>query len=101
MSVVKGHTIVMRVPPVLMWSEDSTVPVKLDSLGMVPSVRVRVTALFTSLCLLCSMAYTATIYRVGIGINSKIWDSWSLWFGDSLTDSNCIIKTFVLICEGK
>ena len=48
MSVVKGHTIVMKVPPVLMWLEDSTVPVTLDSLGMVPSVRVRMTALLVS-----------------------------------------------------
>ena len=38
--MVKGHTIVMNMPPVLMWLEDSTVPVTLDSLGMVPSVRV-------------------------------------------------------------
>ena len=53
MSVMKGPTIVMRVPPVL------TVPVTLDSLGMVLSVRVRVTALVssTSLCLLCGMAH--------------------------------------------
>ena len=42
---MKGHTIVMKVPPVLMWLKDSTVPVTLDSLGMVPSVRVRMTAL--------------------------------------------------------
>ena len=37
-----------EMPPVLMWLEDSTVPVTLDSLGMVPSVRVRMTALFVS-----------------------------------------------------
>ena len=43
---MKGHTFVMKMPPVLMWLEDSTVPVTLDSLGMVPSVRVRMTALF-------------------------------------------------------
>ena len=42
----KGHTFVMKMPSVLMWLEDSTVLVKLDSLGMVPSVRVRMTALF-------------------------------------------------------
>ena len=48
MSVVKGHTIVMKMPPVLMWLEDSTVPVTLDSLGMVPSVRVRMTSLLVS-----------------------------------------------------
>ena len=48
MSVVKGHTIVMKAPPVLMWLEDSTVPVTLDSLGMVPSVRVRMTAVLVS-----------------------------------------------------
>ena len=46
MSVMKGHTFVMKMPSVLMWLEDSTVLVKLDSLGMVPSVRVRMTALF-------------------------------------------------------
>ena len=89
MSAVKGHTIVMRVPLVLMWLEDSSVPVTMDSLEMVPFVRVRATALFTSLCLLCSMmmACTATIiYRVGLGINSK---NLGQWFGDSLTDSNC------------
>ena len=43
--MVKGHTIVMNMPPVLMWLENSTVPVTLDSLGMVSSVRVRTTAL--------------------------------------------------------
>ena len=43
---MKGHTFVMKMPPALMWLEDSTVPVTLDSLGMVPSVRVRMTALF-------------------------------------------------------
>ena len=48
MSVMKGHTIVMNMPPVLMWLEDSTVLVTLDSLGMVPSVRVRMTALLVS-----------------------------------------------------
>ena len=40
MSVMKGHTIVMRMPTVLMWWEDLTVPVTLDSLEMVLSVRV-------------------------------------------------------------
>ena len=45
MSVMKGHTIVMKAPLVLMWLEDSTVLVTLDSLGMVPSVRVRITAI--------------------------------------------------------
>ena len=48
MNVMKGNTVVMKMPPVLMWLEDSTVPVTLDSLGMVPSVRVRMTALFVS-----------------------------------------------------
>ena len=48
MSAMKRHTIVMQMPSVLMWLEDSTVPVTLDSLGMVPSVRVRMTALFVS-----------------------------------------------------
>ena len=48
MNVMKGHTIVMKMPPVLMWLEDSTVPVTLDSLGMVPSVNVRMTALLVS-----------------------------------------------------
>ena len=48
MSVMKGLTIVMKMPPVLTWLEDSTAPVTLDSLGMVPSVRVRTTALLVS-----------------------------------------------------
>ena len=48
MSVMKECTLVMKAPPVLMWLEDSTVPVTLDSLGMVPSVRVRMTALLIS-----------------------------------------------------
>ena len=48
MSVVKGHTIVMKMLPVLIWLEDSTVPVTLDSLGMVTFVRVRVAALLVS-----------------------------------------------------
>ena len=48
MNVMKGNTIVMKMPPVLMWLEDSTVPVTLDPLGMVLSVRVRMTALLVS-----------------------------------------------------
>ena len=40
MSVMKGYTTVMRMPTVLMWWEDLTVFVTVDSLEMVPSVKV-------------------------------------------------------------
>ena len=42
MSVMRGYTIVMRMPTVLMWWEDLTVLAILDSLEMVFHVRVMV-----------------------------------------------------------
>ena len=42
MSVMKGYTIVMRMPTVLMWWEDLTVLAIVDSLEMVPSVIIMV-----------------------------------------------------------
>ena len=42
MSVMRGYTIVMRMPTVLMWWEDLTVLAIVDSLEMVFHVRVMV-----------------------------------------------------------
>ena len=47
MSVMKGYTTVMRMPTVLMWWEDLTVPVTLDSLEMVSPVKVIVSCSYS------------------------------------------------------
>ena len=77
MSVMKGYTIVMRMPTVLMWWEDLTVLATLDSLEMVYPVKVMVSCSYSvdvSIMLIrSSISSDSYIYTTGCACDI-MWD---------------------------